>query len=77
MIKSPFKFLDSYTIEDREIFFGRDQEITELYRRVFESKILLVYGASGTGKSSLVNCGLASGLMTATGCHCIYEEAAT
>ena len=60
MIKSPFKFLDSYTIEDREIFFGRDQEITELYRRVFESKILLVYGASGTGKSSLVNCGLAS-----------------
>jgi|GEM_PF-1671337 len=60
MIKSPFKFLDSYTREDREIFFGRDQEITELYRKVFESKILLVYGVSGTGKSSLINCGLAS-----------------
>ena len=59
-MKSPFKFLDSYTREDREIFFGRDQEITELYRRVFESKILLVYGISGTGKSSLINCGLAS-----------------
>jgi WD40 repeat protein len=60
MIKSPFKFLDSYTIEDRNIFFGRDHEIAELYRRVFESKILLVYGVSGTGKSSLINCGLAS-----------------
>jgi AAA+ ATPase superfamily predicted ATPase len=60
MIKSPFKFLDSYTLSDREIFFGRDQEISELYRRVFESKILLVYGVSGTGKSSLINCGLAS-----------------
>jgi WD40 repeat protein len=60
MIKSPFKFLDSFTLVDREIFFGRDQEIPELYRRVFESKILLVYGISGTGKSSLVNCGLAS-----------------
>ena len=60
MIKSPFKFLDSYTSEDRAIFFGRDREITELYRRIFESKILLVYGISGTGKSSLVNCGLAS-----------------
>ena len=59
-MKSPFKFLDSYTREDRAIFFGRDQEITELYRRVFESKMLLVYGISGTGKSSLVNCGLAS-----------------
>lgn len=59
-MKSPFKFLDSYTREDRAVFFGRDQEITELYRRVFESKMLLVYGISGTGKSSLVNCGLAS-----------------
>ena len=59
-MKSPFKFLDSYTREDRSVFFGRDQEITELYRRVFESKILLVYGISGTGKSSLVNCGLAA-----------------
>jgi hypothetical protein len=60
MIKSPFKFLDAYTLEDREIFFGRDHEISELYRRVFESKILLIYGISGTGKSSLINCGLAS-----------------
>jgi WD40 repeat protein len=60
MISSPFKFLDSYTIRDKDIFFGRDHEISELYRRVFESKILLVYGISGTGKSSLINCGLAS-----------------
>jgi energy-coupling factor transporter ATP-binding protein EcfA2 len=60
MIKSPFKFLDSYTLADKDIFFGRDQEITELHRRVFEGKMLLVYGISGTGKSSLVNCGLAS-----------------
>lgn len=59
-MKSPFKFLDSYTSEDRAIFFGRDKEITDLYRRVFESKLLLVYGISGTGKSSLINCGLAS-----------------
>ena len=59
-MKSPFKFLDSYTLADRDIFFGRDQEITELYRKVFESKMLLVYGISGTGKSSLINCGLAS-----------------
>lgn len=60
MQKSPFKFLDSYTKEDRDIFFGRDKEIEELYSRVFESKILLVYGTSGTGKSSLINCGLSN-----------------
>ncbi|PCH66594.1 MAG: hypothetical protein COC01_07690 [Bacteroidetes bacterium] len=60
MNKSPFKFLDSYTKEDKDIFFGRDKEIEELYSKVFESKILLVYGISGTGKSSLINCGLAN-----------------
>ncbi len=59
-MKSPFKFLDSYTKEDRDIFFGRTREIEELYQRVFESKLLLVYGISGTGKSSLIQCGLAN-----------------
>jgi hypothetical protein len=58
--KSPFKFLDSFTKDDRDIFFGRDKEIEELHSRVFESRILLVYGTSGTGKSSLINCGLAN-----------------
>ncbi len=60
MTGSPFKFLDSYTREDREIFFGRDREIGEMYQKVFEGKILLVYGISGTGKTSLINCGLAN-----------------
>jgi hypothetical protein len=59
-MKSPFKFLDSYTKDDHAIFFGRDREIEELYHRVFESKIMLVYGVSGTGKSSLIHCGLAN-----------------
>ncbi|MBA7533727.1 Tol-Pal system protein TolB [subsurface metagenome] len=60
MSKSPFKFLDSYTKEDKDIFFGRETEIEELYQKVFESKILLVCGVSGTGKSSLIDCGLAN-----------------
>ena len=60
MTDSPFKFLDSYTREDKEIFFGRDREIEEMYQKVFEGKILLVYGISGTGKTSLINCGLAN-----------------
>ena len=59
-MKSPFKFLDSYTKDDRDIFFGREREIEELYQRIFESKIMLVYGVSGTGKSSLIHCGLSN-----------------
>ncbi len=57
-MKSPFKFLDAYTPEDRDVFFGRDQEIETLYNLVFKSKLMLVYGQSGTGKTSLVQCGL-------------------
>jgi len=59
MKKYPFKFLDSYNYNDTDIFFGRDQEIKALYEMVFQSSILLVYGASGTGKTSLIQCGLA------------------
>lgn len=59
MKKYPFKFLESYNNKDTDIFFGRDQEIKALYEMVFQSSILLVYGASGTGKTSLIQCGLA------------------
>lgn len=59
-VKSPFKFLDAYTREDREFFFGRKAEVEELYDRVFESNLIVLYGDSGTGKTSLVNCGLAA-----------------
>ena len=55
---SPFKFLDSYSIEDKDIFFGRDVESKELYKKFFSKNLLLLYGKSGTGKSSLINCGL-------------------
>ena len=53
-MKSPFKFLDAYTFEDRANFFGRGEETEELYRMVFKSSLLLIYGLSGTGKTSLV-----------------------
>ncbi len=58
--KSPFKFLDAYTKEDADIFFGREKEIEELYQKIFNGRILVVYGSSGTGKTSLIQCGLAA-----------------
>jgi len=56
----PFKFLDSYTLGDKNIFFGRENETDEIYRKLYSGKLILVYGKSGTGKSSIVNCGLIS-----------------
>ncbi|MGH1339628.1 MAG: leucine-rich repeat domain-containing protein [Aureispira sp.] len=56
----PFKFLDSYTAEDKDLFFGRSEEVRQLYQMIYQSDTLLLYGASGTGKTSLIQCGLAS-----------------
>ena len=58
--RSPFKFLDAYGVGDRSLFFGRDNEIHDLYARFYHSRVLLVYGESGTGKTSLIECGLRS-----------------
>lgn len=63
--KSPFKFLDAYDKGDRAIFFGREEEIEELYAMVHQSNLTLVYGQSGTGKTSLIQCGLANRFDTA------------
>src|SRR3954463_13140916 len=60
MKRYPFKFLDAYNKEDTDIFFGCDEEIEILYEMIFQTSILLIYGASGTGKTSLIQCGLAS-----------------
>ena len=51
MKRSPFKFLDSYQKEDKDRFFGRERETAQLYNAVRASNLVLVYGASGTGKT--------------------------
>ncbi|MEO5683296.1 MAG: hypothetical protein ABIQ88_11685 [Chitinophagaceae bacterium] len=58
MKKYPFKFLDAYSQQDTDFFFGRNEEIATLYEMVFQHSMLVVYGASGTGKTSLIQCGL-------------------
>jgi hypothetical protein len=57
-MKSPFKFLDAYTLADKEVFFGRSKEAKVLYQYVHATSLVLLYGLSGTGKTSLVQCGL-------------------
>jgi AAA+ ATPase superfamily predicted ATPase len=59
-IKSPFKFLDPYNKNDYKFFFGRKKEVFQLYDFVNKSRIVLLYGQSGTGKTSIIQCGLAN-----------------
>lgn len=55
---SPFKLLDAYNKGDDASYFGRKREVAQLYNAVFAGRLTLLYGASGTGKTSLVQCGL-------------------
>ncbi|MEM6450337.1 MAG: hypothetical protein AAF703_08495 [Cyanobacteria bacterium P01_D01_bin.105] len=55
---SPYKGLKRYNFRDRDIFFGRDALISKLVTAVNKNKLLLVLGASGCGKSSVVRAGL-------------------
>lgn len=56
----PFKFLDPYKKEDIDFYFGREDDVTTLYELVQKNRIVLVYGPSGTGKTSLIQCGLSN-----------------
>jgi len=62
--RSPYPGLLAFQEEDAAIFFGRDDEVGEgldlanRVRRLGQTKLLMVLGASGTGKSSLVRAGL-------------------
>ncbi|MDR1224955.1 MAG: leucine-rich repeat domain-containing protein [Tannerella sp.] len=56
----PFKHLAAYERKDKAFYSGREKETRELYRICFETDLILLYGASGVGKSSLISCGLAN-----------------
>lgn len=70
-LSNPFPGLRPFEANEEKLFFGREQEIGELLRRLDTTRFILVAGSSGTGKSSLVRSGLIpalqSGLMVDAG----------
>ncbi len=54
----PWLGLSSFTEATQRFFFGRDAEISEIYVRVREQPLTVLYGQSGLGKSSLLGAGL-------------------
>jgi AAA-like domain/CHAT domain len=56
----PFRHLSWFRREDAEIFFGRGASIRDLYERITGDgdPIILLYGQSGVGKSSLLDAGV-------------------
>jgi serine/threonine protein kinase/WD40 repeat protein len=55
---SPFRGLLPFHEQDRDLFFGRDDEIVLAIERLREEALLPIVGPSGAGKSSFVEAGL-------------------
>ena len=53
----PYKFLDYYEAKDAAIFYGRQQETRQLCALIHAHRLVLLYGASGVGKTSLLLAG--------------------
>ncbi|MFJ5305442.1 hypothetical protein [Streptomyces sp. NPDC088350] len=69
--ESPYQGLARFEHGDRNLFFGRDRLAEDAVRMVLEHRFVVVFGASGSGKSSLLRAGLMPRLETVvdeTGC---------
>ncbi|MEO9484483.1 MAG: High-affnity carbon uptake protein Hat/HatR [Ekhidna sp.] len=68
---NPFPGLRPFGIEESHLFFGREGQSDEVLVKLSENKFVAILGASGSGKSSLMFCGLIptlyGGFMTEAG----------
>jgi putative ribosome biogenesis GTPase RsgA len=58
LLKSPYRDIHQFRYVDRDLFFGREQEIEDLVLKVMLYRVVVLFGGSGAGKSSLINAGL-------------------
>ena len=74
--RRPYKFLNAFQAEDATIFFGREREKIKLLSKLMSYRLLLFYGKSGVGKTSLINAGVIPEL-AAHGYHPVYARIST
>lgn len=58
-MKNRYPGIQPFTANDRHLFCGRDREIKDLCHLVVLNRIVVLFGKSGTGKSSLLQAGVA------------------
>src|SRR5689334_23625260 len=71
MRHNPFPGLRPFRDDEEHLFFGRENQVDAMVDALAATRFLAVVGSSGSGKSSLVNCGLRpalhGGLMASAG----------
>lgn len=69
--ENPFPGLRPFAVDDAHLFFGREGQIDDILEKVSRNRFVTVMGYSGSGKSSLMYCGLVpvlyGGLITESG----------
>src|SRR5882724_6543018 len=69
--QNPFPGLRPFREDEERFFFGRESQVDAMVNKLAATRFLAVVGTSGSGKSSLVNCGLRPalhrGLMASAG----------
>lgn len=60
--ETPYKGLVPYAESDYRLFFGRDSERDIITANIMGSRLTLVYGPSGVGKSSVLRAGVVHGI---------------
>src|SRR6266404_3490798 len=56
--RNPFPGLRPFREDEEYLFFGRENQVDAMVDKLAATRFLAVVGTSGSGKSSLVNCGL-------------------
>src|SRR5262249_36169870 len=56
---TPYKGLVTFGRDDTSVFFGRSRIVGLIKERLERERFVAIVGASGSGKSSLLRCGLA------------------
>lgn len=57
-VENPFIGLQSFPKEKKERFCGRDKEVQEVLRKLKTTRFLAIVGASGSGKTSMIQAGI-------------------
>lgn len=57
-VRNPFPGLRPFQEDEEHLFFGRESQVHTIVDKLSRNRFIAVLGTSGSGKSSLVNCGL-------------------
>lgn len=61
-LQNPFPGLRPFRPDESNLFFGRENETKEVLSKLAKNRFITVIGSSGSGKSSLIYCGVIPGL---------------